>query len=401
MKKHIILLSFLAAAVSFISCKNDVDSATGIIASSAGETVNNVNGTVWTDTSGDDIQSHDGILYWQGKYYWYGLDYSKNLINGGSGGFKAVKCYESEDLVNWKFKNNVLTVNSSVVLNEADVNTVRVVYNKNTDKFVMWMGYNTTYQNGSSLSYWTLRTYHNKLFLNANLCATANTPYDAFEVANSYFSVNGGAAVTTLFVDDDGSGYCIDWANYDNSWRLYINKLTGDYLGVSSNVAKLFPETYIGRSSIIKHNGYYYLIGAAFYGDLDNGANSQSSADGWLDYHFTYFDFYRSSSLSTPKAYTGVMYCYSKTLDGSWSGLSSFGPAYADCEFSDVFKIQGTEDVNYMMTFNKWNSSALNKSAYVWQPVFFKKVTETFDEPYFEDYDRITINASKGIVTAE
>ncbi|MCR5219342.1 family 43 glycosylhydrolase [Treponema sp.] len=401
MKKNIILLSCLAAALTFVSCKSESDISTGVIASSAADTVDKVNKSVWQDTSGEDIQTHDGIIYWQGKYYWYGLDYSQNLINGGSGGFKAVKCYESEDLVNWTFKNNVLTANSSVALNEADVNNVRVIYNKNTNKFVMWMGYNTTYMYGTSLSYWTLRSSHNKLYLNANLCATADTPYEAFEVANSYFTVNGGAAITSLFVDDDGSAYCLDWANYNNSWRLYINKLTDDYLGVSSNVAMLFPETYVGRSAIVKHNGYYYLIGATFYGDLDNGANSMSSADGWLDYHFTYYDFYRGTSVSTPKAYTGVMYCSAQSLDGPWSGLSTFGPDYEDYEFSDCFKIQGSEGISYMLTFNQWDSSDLSQSAYVWQPLFFNKVTQTFDEPYFDDYDTITIDAAKGTVSAE
>lgn len=402
MKKIFFIITALLP-LFYVSCKNETSVNDGIISSSAGLNVANVNGEAWTDTEGNIIQSHDGIIKWQGKYYWYGIDYSHNLVNTGSdgNGFRAVKCYESEDLVNWKFKNNVLTANSSICLNQCDINNVRVVYNKNTGKFVMWMGYNTTFMHSTSLSLWTLRSTHNKLYLNANLCATANSPYESFDVQNSFFYVNGGAAVTSLFVDDDGTGYCMDWANYNNSWRLYINKLSDDFLSVESNTALLFPETYIGRTAIVKHNGYYYLFGAAFEGELDGGANGMTSADGWLDYHFTYFDYYRDSSVSVPKSYSGVRYCFAESLSGEWSGLLSLGKDYADYEFSDVIKVQGTDEVNYILTFNKWNTSDLSSSGYLWQPLMFAKETETFSRPYVADCSKITINAEKGTVKAE
>lgn len=402
-----IALSFLL--FDFLSCNSNVESKIGVIASSASVSsdVQNVNGEVWLDTQGNAIQTHDGILYYQGKYYWYGLDYSKNLINGGTGGFKAIKCYESEDLVNWTFKNNVLTSSSSIILNNCDINTVRVLYNPNTHKFVMWMGFNTSYRRGTSLSYWTLRSSHNKLFLNETLCATSNSPFGSFDVENSSFSVNGGAALTTLFQDNDGTAYCLDWANYNNSWRLYINKLSSDYLGIEKNVALLYPETYVGRTSIIHKGDFYYLFTASFVGELDGGANSSlgsSVNDGWLDYHFTYFDFYRNSSISTPVPYTGVRYAWSTSIEGPWSDLMTFGKngeTLNSYEFNDVIKVQGSEDVSYILTFNNWNTSDLSSSGYVWQPLSFKQSSTLFYEPYFEEYSKITIDAAKGTILAE
>ncbi len=394
------------ALAVFSGCTQNLsESKIGVIGKSSSlEDVQNVNGEIWYDTDGNAIQSHDGIIEYQGKYYWYGLDYSKNLINGGSGGFKAVKCYESTDLVNWEFKNNVLTAVSAPILNECDINTVRVLFNPNTNKFVMWMGYNTSYRRGTSLSYWTLRSTHNKLYLNETLCATSNSPYGNFDVENSTFSVNGGAALTTLFKDDDGTAYCIDWANYNNSWRLYINKLTEDYLGIDSQVACLYPESYAGRSAIIHRGDYYYLFCASFITDLDSGANSSSANDGWLDYHFTYFDFYRDSSISSPAPYTGIRYAYSTSIEGPWSELMIFGEndeTYSSYEFSDIFKVQGSEGSFYMLTFNNWNSSDLSKSGYVWQPLKFRKTSTDLRRPYFDDYSKITIDAARGEVSVE
>ena len=126
-----------------------------------------------------------------------------------------------------------------------------------------------------------------------------------------------------------------------------------------------------------------------------------SSADGWLDYHFTYFDYYRDSSVSVPKSYSGVRYCFAESLSGEWSGLLSLGKDYADYEFSDVIKVQGTDEVNYILTFNKWNTSDLSSSGYLWQPLMFAKETETFSRPYVADCSKITINAEKRTVKAE
>lgn len=426
MKKVLILTVAASCAFAFFSCRESPSVENGAITAS-GNSQNastvNTNGTPWKDTSGKTIQAHDSILHYQGKYYWYGLDYESNLINTGcdANGFRAVKCYESEDLVNWTLKNNVLTCNTSALLANCDLNNIQVVYNPNTHKFVMWAGYNKSYVGTSGLNFGAIRTTHNRLYTMANIVATSNSPYGNFEIANSFFYLHGGTTQTSLFVDEDGTGYSMGWANKDNSWRFYIDRLSDDYLGTSSTVAELYPETEIGRASVVKYGNFYYLFMGAFIGELDdatynnvgsasrvdswmqnkNGSTTNQSNDGFINYHFTYFDFYRDSAISKPMGYTGVRVAFASSMDGSWSDYGSFGPDDSSCEFSSVLKIQGTEETSYMLMFNKWNTADLSESGYVWYPVFFNKVSPQFSYPEFEEYQDITINAAKGTVTAE
>ena len=63
------------------------------------------NGTIWKDTQGNILHAHGGwILLHEGVYYWYGENRLDNLY---------VSCYSSTDLVNWTFRNHVLTTESS------------------------------------------------------------------------------------------------------------------------------------------------------------------------------------------------------------------------------------------------------------------------------------------------
>ena len=62
------------------------------------------NGTIWKDTQGNILHAHGGwILLHEGVYYWYGENRLDNLY---------VSCYSSTDLVNWTFRNHVLTTES-------------------------------------------------------------------------------------------------------------------------------------------------------------------------------------------------------------------------------------------------------------------------------------------------
>ena len=322
-----------------LGCSTEVDTNSGTI----------TNGTVWTDMSGNSIQAHDNIIKYGSKYYWYGMDYSKNLRTGDNNGFRAVKCYESADLVNWKFKNNVLTAVSSDLLYYSDINAPTVLYNPNTDKFVMWMGYNT------------------QKTLNYSLVATCDSPYGDFEVQNSTFKINEGSEMTTLFKDSDYKAYALSYCAYNKNGdcAFFIYKLTDDYLSVDTSeyngiLAEMFPRFMIGRASIIKYGNYYYYFASTNY---------------------------------------GLCYAYSKSLSGYWSGLEKFGPDnYPAQEFGSVITIQGASETSYLLAFNKWNVSDLSNSGYVWQPLIFDN-SKVVPKPMFNNYVTLTIDAAAGTVT--
>ncbi len=359
---------------ALLGCSTGIESGTSSI----------TNGTVWMDTSGNDIQTHDNVIKYGSKYYWYGMDYSKNILTGDNTGFKAIKCYESTDLVNWTFKNNVLTATSSDLLYYSDINAPTVVYNPNTSKFVMWMGFNT------------------QSLLDYTLVATCDTPYGNFEVQNSTFKINDGAIVTTLYKDTDNAGYALSYCldSDDDIYKLHIYKLSDDYLSIDETtddgiIAQLFPTIETGRASIIKRGDYYYLFAATFYGTLDSGS------DGSYDYDFVYFNFYNTYSTLTLMPYTGVRYAYAKSLAGPWSGLEELGPdSYTAQEFGSVITVKGTSETSYLLAFNKWDSSDLSNSGYVWQPLSFDD-SAAVPTPEFTDCSTVSINAADGIVTGE
>jgi len=62
-------------------------------------------GEIWTDEDSNHIQAHGGgKIKIKSIYYWYGEQRSKNLdIN-----YRFVGCYSSQDLLNWKFRGDVL-----------------------------------------------------------------------------------------------------------------------------------------------------------------------------------------------------------------------------------------------------------------------------------------------------
>ncbi|HSU51586.1 MAG TPA: hypothetical protein VLJ41_13370 [Segetibacter sp.] len=62
-------------------------------------------GEVWPDEDGNHIQAHGGGIIKMGKtYYWYGEERAKGLDTN----FRYVSCYSSNDLMNWKFRGDVV-----------------------------------------------------------------------------------------------------------------------------------------------------------------------------------------------------------------------------------------------------------------------------------------------------
>ena len=106
---------------------------------------------VWKDTDGNPINAHGaGVLYNKGVYYLYGeiKKGATRLVPGQSweayrvaaGG---VSCYMSADLVHWQYKGVALAPNTTDSGHDLHTSKVierpKVVYNKSTAKFVMWM----------------------------------------------------------------------------------------------------------------------------------------------------------------------------------------------------------------------------------------------------------------------
>lgn len=100
-------------------------------------------GQVWLDTEGKRIQAHGGsVMYRNGKYYWYGEN--KEFTDGTSGIWHwGVRCYESEDLYNWKDLGVIIPPDEqnkqSPLHPTAMMDRPHIIYNARTKKFVCWV----------------------------------------------------------------------------------------------------------------------------------------------------------------------------------------------------------------------------------------------------------------------
>lgn len=359
------------AALLFTSC--------ALLMSAAAEEKTLVNGKAWTDTKGEVIQTHDTVVKYGSKYYWYGLDYSHGNDIGDKNGFLAVKCYESEDLVNWTWKSDVLTKKTDDrFYGMGDVWYPQVVYNKKTKMFVMWIGTSK-----------------------GPLVAVSDKPYGNFHVHGTYVSTSRGSVINSVFVDDDGAAYLVAYVWEDKAVdapKLYVYRLSDDYLKLRTDwnsygdiFSISFDKRVVGRSKIIKHDGRYYLI-FADYGELKTGTTDKPNslaytAPSWYEF------------LGTSYNYQGVKWAYADSLYDEWSGINSFENTSRSYEFSTLIEVRGEEKTSYIASFNGWKAGDLQNSTYTWQPLMWDKNSVTgMEVPYIGEYSRITVDAKKGTV---
>lgn len=84
------------------------------------------------------INAHGGgVLYHEGKYYWFG----EHRPESGFVTEKGINCYSSTDLLNWNYEGVVLPISEakgSDIEKGCIMERPKVIYNKQTGKFVMW-----------------------------------------------------------------------------------------------------------------------------------------------------------------------------------------------------------------------------------------------------------------------
>lgn len=206
------------------------------------------NGTLWRDTDGNEIHAHGGyMIRHEGYYYWYGEDRRESWY---------VNCYRSRNLVDWEFRNHVLTADSKTesyrvktklqLRNEdggkVNLERPKVLYNEKTKKFVMWVHF----ENG--------KNYHDA----AAAIAVCDTPDGDFVYYGHFNPYGYMSRDCTLFQDDDGTAYFISAAR-DNA-DLHMYRLTDDYLNVDKLVHKLWQGEYREAPAVIKSGGKYYML---------------------------------------------------------------------------------------------------------------------------------------------
>ena len=310
-------------------------------------------GLQWADTSGNPIQAHGGgVIKVGGDYYWFGENRNPD------GTFFAVSCYRSADLVNWEFRNNVLTQKSAVELNRANIERPKVIYNATTGQYVMWMHW----ENGTDYS-----------ASRAAVASSSSVDGDYTYLGSARPMVGTGVVDhgiagyqsrdATLFVDTDGQAYFISASNENYDLNLY--RLKSDYLSIGALAAVLFPGGHREAPALWKRNGVYFLL--------------TSAATGW-----------------SPNQ---AAYATSSSLTSGWSAWTNVGDAttfYSQSTF--VLPVAGVSGTACLYMGDRWAgawSGPVNGSTYIFLPISFPtntSMTMTWN-------NTVTIDAAAGTIT--
>lgn len=288
---------------------------------------------VWNDTDGNPINAHGGgILYHEGTYYWYG-EYKKGATvlhevadwECYRTDVTGVGCYSSKDLLNWKFEGLALSAVDSVghdLHPSMVVERPKVIYNKKTNKFVMWMHIDSA-----------------DYLKAAAGVAVADTPQGPFKYLGSFRPNESMSRDQTLFVDEDGTGYQI--CSSEENATLHINRLTDDYLRPDGTFVRCFEGKYREAPAVFKYQGKYYLLSSGCSG-WDPNIAEMAVADSLMG---------EWKVLGNP--------CVGPDAEITFYGQSTY-----------VIPVE-PEKGKYIACFDMWKKTDLQDSRYIWLPLTF------------------------------
>ena len=306
-------------------------------ATAASAWVTFANGIFWNDTGGKRIEAHGGGFIQVGStWYWAGEDKSMN-----SGNFFAVNLYASTDLVNWQFKNAIITRQTSTDLAAADriIERPKIIYNDTTKQYVMWLHWDGANYATAQAGVFT--------------CATIDGNYTQV----GHFQPNSNMARDdSLFKDDDGKAYFMAAAN--NNQDMIIYQLSDDYLSIKSQVVTVFAGKQREAPAMFKQNGRYYLLTSAATGWDPNQAQVASATN----------------------------------IAGPWSSLTNLGDGITyDTQSAFVIPFVGSQTTTYIFAGDRWQDPDLVSSKYIWSPIQISGTSLTL-----ADYERWQLDVTTG-----
>lgn len=328
-------------------------------------------GDLWLDNNNMHINAHGGgILFINNTFYWFG----QHMIEGeiGNSAQVGVHCYSSSNLYDWKDEGIAFRVSDDVnsqYVKGCILERPKVIYNKKTNKYVMWFHLEplgTGYKSALSAVAISDTPVGPYVFVRAFRPNAGHWPLNVPAEEQSTKSVsenqtfNGGefsynldslniigrdmmkgqmARDMNLFVDDDGKAYHI-YSSEENS-TLHISLLNEDYTGCSGKYIRVFPGRFHEGATMFKHEGKYYLIA--------------SGCTGW----------------SPNKGRSAV----ATSIFGSWKELKNpFVGKDADLSFHSqstfVLPVSGkNEQLIYMG--DRWTPENPIDGRYIWLPIHF------------------------------
>lgn len=327
-------------------------------------------GEVWRDTDGNVINAHGGgVLLHEGKYYWFG----EHRPESGFVTEKGVSCYSSTDLLNWNYEGISLPVSDeagSDIEKGCIMERPKVIYNKKTGKFVMWLhlelkgqGYGparaaVAVSDSPVGPYRFIRSgrvnpgiYPLNMTKKERKKKWNGSQYEEWWSQEWYKAIKGGKFVQrdlpdgqmsrdmTLFVDDDDKAYHI-YSSEDNL-TLQIAELSDDYLSHTGKYIRIFPGGHNEAPAIFKKDGVYWMVTSGCTGWDPNKARLLT-ADSILG---------EWKQLPNP--------CVGKDSEITFGGQSTY-----------ILPLAGMNE-QFIFMADMWRPKSLADSRYIWLPIQF------------------------------
>lgn len=330
-------------------------------------------GQEWPDRKGGHINAHGGgLLFHEGKYYWYG----ENRPARGFTTEVGVEVYSSSDLMNWEDEGVALAVSEEAghdIERGCIMERPKVVRNPKTGKFVMLFhlelkgkGYAAA-RVGFAESDSPVGPFRfiRSLRPNAGKWPTDFSRRDirkAKKLKEADYKewwtpewreaireglllardVPGGqmSRDMTVYVDDDGKAYHIYSA--EENLTLNLAELTDDYLDYTGRYVRIAPGGQNEAPTIFKHDGVYWMITSGCTGWAPNEARMFKAASLWGPWE------------QLPSPFVG------KDAKKSFHTQGTY-----------IFKVEGTED-GFVFMADRWNPQSLKNSRHIWLPIDFE-----------------------------
>jgi len=271
-------------------------------------------GAVWPDDMGNHIQAHGGgIIKIKDTYYWYGEERAKGLDPN----YRYVSCYSSTDLMNWKFKGDVVKMADPESLGEGWIlERPKVYYNKPAKKYVMYFHLDTK----------------NYQYARVGI-AVSDKPDGNYTFVKSFRPLEHQSRDIGQFIDDDGTAYLVF---EDRELGFHIVKLADDYMSVEKEMSLVRMP--LEGGAIVHYEGLYYSIGSALTGW---GPNPNK-------------------------------YATATSLEGPWSEFKDIAPPETKTYHSQstmMIKVAGTKSTTVIFMADQWKPDAQWDSRYLWMPL--------------------------------
>ncbi len=199
------------------------------------------------DVNGQIVDAHGGcVQFFNGRFYLYGNAFGTNHNDIFFNCPFAV--YSSPNLVDWKLEGYLLKDAPKGVYYRP-----YVVFNPRTKKYVLWYNWYPTLWKGQAG------------------VAESDSPIGPFVVVRPKASISASSSGdSSLFVDDDGTGYYI-YTDLAKDYSVHVDRLTPDFLDSSGTISGLVA-TGAEAPLLIRRNNYYYVLCGPLCSDCPNGS---------------------------------------------------------------------------------------------------------------------------------